>query len=126
MLQLLFSTEKPLSHTDVVREIGSDDWDQTTLYRNLLKLVEVDLARIASRVGGVVRYDACGDDDDPHLHPHFHCRSCGVVACLPKAKLAGPVGRRWGQALKAAELQVVGDCPDCLATGAKRKQHLRR
>lgn len=114
VLRLLSEAGKPLSHTDVVQAIGDDDWDRTTLYRNLLKLVEANLARIASQVGGVARYEA-RVDDDPHLHPHFHCRSCGAVICLTESRLVGPVDGRWNRSLEAAELQVLGECPDCLA-----------
>lgn len=119
VLRLLAGSDKPLSHSEVVESIGSEDWDQATLYRNLLKLVEADLARIASKMGGVARYEARGDDDSPHLHPHFSCRSCGSVECLPEAKLAGPVDRRWHRSLEASELQLIGDCPDCLGSQQK-------
>ena len=115
VLRLLNESSKPLSHTEVVGAIGVEDWDQATLYRNLQKLVEAGLARIASRIGGVARYEARGDDDAPHIHPHFSCRSCGMVECLPEAKLAGAVSRRWHKSLQASELQLIGDCPDCVA-----------
>ncbi|MDD9942295.1 MAG: transcriptional repressor [Myxococcales bacterium] len=121
VLRLLASTDRPLSHTDVVEAIGCTDWDQATLYRNLLKLVEVNLARVVSKVGGVSRYEARGDDDGAHLHPHFSCRTCGCVECLPDAKLTGPVHRRWNRSLETSELQLIGDCPGCLAT-QKSKQ----
>lgn len=115
VLRLLAAAQKPMSHTDVVEAIGREDWDQATLYRNLLKLVEADLARVASKVGGVTRYAARGDDDSPHLHPHFSCQTCGIVECLPEAKLTGPVDRRWNRSLRASEMQLIGDCPDCFA-----------
>ncbi len=114
VLRLLATTNNPLSHGEVVAAIGDHDWDQATLYRNLVKLVEADLARIASKVDGVTRYEARGDDDNPHLHPHFSCRKCGSVNCLPEAKLTGPVDRRWNRSLETSELQLIGDCPDCL------------
>ena len=56
VLALLATSDKPLSHSEVVVAIGDVDWDQATLYRNLVKLVEANLARVASRVDGVVRY----------------------------------------------------------------------
>ena len=134
VLRLLTASDNPLSHSEVVEALGSDAWDQATLYRNLLKLVEVDLARVASKVGGIARYEARGDDDSPHLHPHFSCRTCGSVTCLPEAKLAGSVDRRWNRSLQGSELQLIGDCPDCLAAqkpsqarkGGKRKAQPRR
>jgi len=114
VLRLLERSRKPLSHSEVVEAIGRGDWDQATLYRNLIKLVEADLARVANQVGGIARYEARGEDDSPHLHPHFSCRSCGEVECLPEATLAGTVDRRWHRSLAGSELQLIGECPDCL------------
>lgn len=122
VLRLLSGADRPLSHTEVVDAIGSTDWDQATLYRNLVKLVEADLARVASNMGGVARYEARGDDDSPHLHPHFSCRSCGSVSCLPEAKLVAPVDRRWNRSIEASELQLVGECPDCLALSSGHRK----
>ena len=51
VLRLLIASDKPLSHTGVVEAIGEDGWDQATLYRNLVKLVEAGLARSARRGG---------------------------------------------------------------------------
>lgn len=121
VLRLLAAADKPLSHSEVVAAIGSEDWDQATLYRNLLKLVDAELARIASKVEGVTRYEARGAGDGPHLHPHFSCRSCGSVECLPDAKLTGPVHRRWNRSLETSELQLIGDCPDCLSAKKPRR-----
>lgn len=115
VLRLLSAAEKPLSHSEVVKAIGSNDWDQATLYRNLVRLVDVELARIASKVGGIARYEARREGDSPHLHPHFSCRTCGTVECLPKAKLSGSADRRWSRSLETCELQLIGECPDCLA-----------
>lgn len=114
VLRLLVKSPRPLSHSEVVEAIGVNDWDQATLYRNLQKLVDADLARIASRVDGIARYESRGETEGPHLHPHFSCRSCGSVECLPEASLAGPVEQRWRTSLATSELQLTGDCPDCL------------
>lgn len=116
VLQLLMSTDKPLSHTEVVDALGSNTWDQATLYRNLLKLTEVGLARAVSKVDGIVRYQARGDDDGLHLHPHFSCKSCGTVECLPDAtlELSGKVTSLWNRSLVDSEMQLVGECPSCL------------
>ena len=119
VLQLLTRAGRPMSHSEVLGELGSDVWDQATIYRNLLKLADAGLARVVSRVDGVARYAASGDDDSPHLHPHFSCRSCGSVECLPKAKLTGRLKPEWHRSLEQAELQLVGDCPRCLRESPK-------
>lgn len=127
VLRLLQTAPKPLSHSEVVDALGNDEWDQATLYRNLIKLVEVDLARVASRVGGIARYERAGPDDAPHSHPHFACSECGSVECLPQMKIS--VGRdpKWRAAIEDAELQVVGQCPDCRRTprGPRRAARVR-
>lgn len=120
VLRILMASPKPLSHSEVITAIGVDDWDQATLYRNLLKLVEVDLARVASQMGGITRYEARADDD-PHVHPHFSCQTCGKVECLPGAKLGGSVEVRWHQSLADSQLQLIGNCPDCLDVVVKDK-----
>lgn len=115
VLRLLTASPKPLSHSEVIEALGEDEWDQATLYRNLLKLAEVNLARVASQMGGIIRYEVRADDD-PHVHPHFSCEKCGKVECLPGAKLGGKVDLRWHESLEGSQLQLIGSCPDCLET----------
>lgn len=128
VLRLLARSSRPLSYSEVMGELGCDDWDQVTLYRNLLKLAEYDLARVASRVDGVTRYEYRGKDDGPHAHPHFTCRTCGLVVCLPEATLAGEVAVSWQQSVADAELQLLGECPSCrnLEGLAKARKSKRR
>jgi Fur family ferric uptake transcriptional regulator len=125
VLRLLTASPKPLSHSEVITAVGSDDWDQATLYRNLLKLVEVNLARVASQMGGITRYET-RSDDDPHVHPHFSCETCGRVECLPGAKLGGKVEVRWHESLADSQLQLIGNCPDCLEARTKGANGPRR
>ncbi len=113
VLRLLAQAKRPLSHSEVVSEMGPSDWDQATLYRNLVCLVDYDLATVASNIGGIARYELRSDDKTLHLHPHFSCRTCGSVECLPTAKLEGPVSAEWGMSLASAELQLIGVCPRC-------------
>lgn len=112
-LRLLRTADRPLSHAEVVAELASEDWDQATIYRNLVKLVEARLARVATQVAGVTRYEASHPREAPHRHPHFACRSCGVVECMPDAELVIRRGSKWRQAVLQAEWQLVGECPDC-------------
>jgi Fur family ferric uptake transcriptional regulator len=114
VLRVLASAERPLSHAEVVGILGEDiSWDRATVYRNLVALVEVGLARIASHAAGIVRYElARGATHD--AHPHFLCDDCGVVSCLPEAAVVRPKKTKWSKSLKSAELQFVGRCPGCL------------
>jgi Fur family ferric uptake transcriptional regulator len=96
-----------------VEHLGEDDWDRATLFRNLVKLVECNLARVASRVGGVTRYEAVTLGEHSHVHPHFACRDCRQVTCLHEAALRLPDDPIWRESLKRADLQLVGRCPSC-------------
>lgn len=122
VLRLLGDAKRPLSHAEVVERIGTDDWDAATLYRNLIKLDEAGLARVASRVGGVTRFEAQGEDEPAHVHPHFACRDCGNVTCLHDATLSIPKDEAWRDALLDADLQVVGQCPSCRTPSDKKKR----
>lgn len=113
VLRLLADSTRPLSHAEVVDRIGTDDWDATTLYRNLVRLGEVGLARVASRANGITRFTAQTIGEPPHIHPHFVCRDCGDVTCLHEAKLTLGRDSKWREALLDADLQVVGRCPGC-------------
>lgn len=115
VLGALRSADRALSHAEVVAVLGESDWDRATIFRNLVKLEELDFARIASRVGGITRYEAKSRGDAPHVHPHFACRQCGQVTCILDATLTLPSEGPWQEALKDADLQLVGRCPDCRA-----------
>jgi len=126
VFRLLRDASRPLSHAEVVERIGTDDWDAATLYRNLIKLDESGLARVASRVGGVTRFEAQGENAPAHVHPHFACRDCGNVTCLHDATLSIPKDEAWREALLDADLQVVGQCPTCRTPSGKKKTRRKR
>ena len=114
VLELLSNAGHPLSHREVVDSVGSVDWDRATLFRNLQKLVEVGLAEVTSRAGGIARYELKKEREaTAHIHPHFACRDCGTVSCLPESSLSAPSDPRWRAAILDADFQVVGRCPDC-------------
>lgn len=110
LLRLLDRSTEPVCHSDAVRLLGERGGDPATAYRNLLKMVDVGLARVASTVGGVTYFE--GAEAHAHGHPHFRCQACGTVSCLPEATIAPPSGP-WGEAVSEADLTFVGRCPDC-------------
>lgn len=113
VLGLLRRAKRALSCAEVVEELGEKEWDPATLFRNLVKLEEKGLAQVTSRIGGVARYEAALPGDEPHVHPHFACRDCGIVSCIKGASLRLPPEPHWQRALQDADLQLVGRCPSC-------------
>jgi len=115
VLGILADARSPVSFTQVLDLLGDADWDQATIYRNLVKLREAGLAPVVSRMGGIDRYALAEDHDDGHRHPHFLCEDCGRVACLKEEVTAAlSIEGRWAESIRGAMVQLLGHCPDCL------------
>jgi Fur family ferric uptake transcriptional regulator len=115
VLRALAEAERPLSHAEVVARLGDEaGCDRATVYRNLVALVGIKLARVASHAGGICRYEIIKEEVHGN-HPHFLCDDCGVVSCLPDTEVVMPKKAKWSKSLKAAEVQFVGRCPACAA-----------
>ena len=116
VLRLLATAERPLSHTEVVRRMGDADWDPATVFRNLVKLREAGVAAVVTHAGGVDRYTLAGHGHD--AHPHFLCRDCGRILCLPPEAIgAVTIEGPWSASLRAATVALEGTCPACLCAG---------
>lgn len=113
LLQLMAQSNKPMTHTEVVEALGQEDWDQATLYRNLIKFTEDGLIRVASQLGGQARYELVTDDHHDHIHPHFVCNDCGQVECLPATQVMISDSNAWQAAIQDAMVEIVGTCPTC-------------
>ena len=117
VLILLSSATGPLSYSDVLEHLGDTDWDPTTIYRNLIKLKEVGVLSVVSRVEGISRYALSNGGQDNHRHPHFVCDDCGKVSCLPaELTISTTLEDQWQAAIAKAVVQLRGECPDCLTT----------
>jgi Fur family ferric uptake transcriptional regulator len=125
VLEVLAAADSPLSHSEELERLGDTAWDPVTIYRNLVRLRDAEIAPISSCAGGIDR-DALAGAAGGHDHPHFVCDDCGPVACLPKelVELMSMIGR-WSASIKGALVELRGECPDCLAP-AKTKRARRR
>jgi Fur family ferric uptake transcriptional regulator len=88
VLELLRSSDSPMSHGEVSDRLASQAWDRATIYRNLTDLAEVGLVRRTDVGDHVWRFEAVGGEHTPKQHPHFVCTECGIVACLPELELS--------------------------------------
>ncbi len=115
VLRALADAKTPLSHTEVLEQLGETDWDSTTIYRNLVKLRDTGIAAVVSRAEGINRYALADTQGDGHSHPHFVCDRCNRVVCLP-AELGASIAMdgRWAASIQKATMQLSGECPDCL------------
>jgi Fur family ferric uptake transcriptional regulator len=118
--EVLLSAGGPVTHADVCEKLESAAFDRATIYRNLVDLAEVGLARRSDLGDHLWRFeltDRAHDEHDAHeaVHPHFVCTECGTVACLPEGAVTVAPVKGAPRALKKArvEVQVRGTCNDC-------------
>ena len=119
VLQVLKDSARPLSHSEMVSLLKEIYGDQATIYRTLIKFVDVGIIRVASNMGGMARYEFVDSShDSQHVHPHFLCQACGIVSCLPKTTVISSVDAQWREILRASEVQFLGSCLDCTKKSA--------
>jgi Fur family ferric uptake transcriptional regulator len=87
VLELLRSSDTPMSHADVADQLASQAWDRATIYRNLTDLAEAGLVRRTDVGDHVWRFEAVSEEHASGAHPHFVCTECGTVECLPELEL---------------------------------------
>ena len=118
VLDALLNAKRPLSCVEVREQLQGEGCDPATVYRNLIKFVSVQIASVVSRVDGIAHYRLNSSDQEAHHHPHFVCNDCGEIACLPDSiteslgdslSVEGP----WANAVRLAQVQLRGECPDC-------------
>jgi Fur family transcriptional regulator, ferric uptake regulator len=116
VLDLLRSSDMPMSHGDVADRLVGQTWDRATIYRNLTDLAEAGLVRRTDVGDHVWRFEAVSDEHEAAAHPHFVCTECGTVECLPELELSMRTARsKPPRAVKQrqVEIQVRGLCDAC-------------
>lgn len=114
-VQALADVGVPISYSDLLARMGDLSFDQTTIYRTLVKLTEVGVCRIVTQAGRTALYALVDHNDEAsqHRHPHFICNGCGTVACLSGTIVAADVSGNWEASVAAASVQLSGLCPSC-------------
>jgi Fur family ferric uptake transcriptional regulator len=118
VLDALTGRAAPLSHAELVEELGQQGWDRATLYRNLTDMAEAGILRRSDMGDHLWRYELQKPEKEEHgveAHPHFLCTTCGEVSCLPDDVLTLQPDPRLPKALQSGtvELQVRGICDRC-------------
>ena len=115
VLGVLAAAKRPLSHSEVLQQLGAMDCDPATIFRNLVKLREAGIAPVVSRLDGIDRYALRTGHDDEHHHAHFSCDDCGALTCLPgEVTNTDTLTEPWAKAIRQASVQLRGQCPDCV------------
>lgn len=118
VLRTLMASAAPITHAEVCERLGESGLDRATVYRNLLDLTEVGLARRTDLGDHLWRFELAehrGHTHDDEVHPHFVCTECGAVECLPEGVVTLEAYRGAPRSIKTrtVEIQVRGACNEC-------------
>jgi len=109
LLQLLFSSRRPLSRAELLDRLQPTP-DRVSLYRALRDLEAVGLLHAVNTPEGT----RWGLRSRPHAH--FTCSVCGRALCLENTR-PPEVELPSGYLAESVELHVSGVCPNCLDLG---------
>lgn len=112
LLEVFNKENRAISVVDLVKLLTSE-MNKTTVYRILNKLVDDGIVHSFLGKGGLKWYakcESCSCDTHNDVHPHFQCKTCGEVECLPVSFKIPPVN---GYKIDSASLLLVGECLEC-------------
>mgnify|MGYP005849087977 CR=1 FL=1 len=117
VLEVIGGNPSPLSAQEIFATLGrTADINRVTVYRILELLVEKGLVERLSGGGRSRLYGMAPNANHP-AHPHFHCRSCGLMQCLQPDSLTVDltgVERSFAGEVQAVEVRLEGICKNCL------------
>lgn len=112
LLDIFNQEKRAISVVDMVKLLNTQ-MNKTTVYRILDKLMDDGVVHSFIDKGGLKWYAKCqGCSLESHndVHPHFQCKKCGEVKCLP-VKFTFPNVN--GYKVESASLLMVGMCNNC-------------
>lgn len=114
MLEVLHSSSRLFTAQELHADLPAGTADLATVYRFLALLVRKNLAREITGTDGVLYYEmACVHNPS---HPHFECRTCGRIYCLPES-----LAEQWkpfpcspqGHGIESVSVVFRGTCSEC-------------
>ncbi|TYA78381.1 Fur family transcriptional regulator [Seonamhaeicola marinus] len=112
IVEIFDKKNKAISVADLVKMLTAE-MNKTTVYRILDKLMEDGIVHSFIGKGGLKWYakcQSCSCEKHNDIHPHFQCKSCGVVKCLPTSF---EIPQAKGFKVESASLLLVGECDVC-------------
>lgn len=113
LLSILRAARRPLTHTEVLRRLRSARLNRVSVYRALDAFVEAGLVHRAFVDGRTWAFETPERCDERRCHPHFTCRKCGTVACMPRVRVPFARGLPKGYIAQRQKVHIEGLCPSC-------------
>ena len=115
VLERLIGAAGPINvRTILTQTSGKLKINRVTVYRILASFREEGIIREVEAGDGISYYEmAC-----PHnpIHPHFHCRRCGGLICMPPLTLSQALGwfdRPYDFSIETVNVRITGLCGLC-------------
>lgn len=112
LMDIFNHDNRAISAVDLVKSLGSK-MNKTTVYRILDKLMDDGIVHSFVGKGGLKWYAKCQNctcETHNDIHPHFQCKTCGEVECLPVTFNLPPVS---GYKVESINLLMIGQCLKC-------------
>ncbi len=112
ILKVLLGAHAPVTQEQIAEQIGPAAPNKTTIYRNLMSLVEKDLVHRAYLDERTWHFELAHHCGKHQCHPHFICSECQQTECLtdvsmPLAELPG------GYVMQRQQVRIEGICRRC-------------
>ena len=115
VLEKLIDAAGPLNVHDILAETrGKLKINRVTIYRILASFREGGIIREIEAGSGTTYYEmACLHNP---IHPHFHCRQCGSLTCMPPLTLSQAwdwLTRPSDFSVESINVHITGICGPC-------------
>jgi Fur family ferric uptake transcriptional regulator len=115
VLEKLIGAAGPLNVHDILAETsGKLKINRVTVYRILASFREGGIIREIEAGNGISYYEmACLHNP---IHPHFHCRLCGCLICMPPLTLSQAwdwFTRPYNFSVESINVHIAGVCGRC-------------
>jgi Fur family ferric uptake transcriptional regulator len=119
VMEVVGNNTSPIGAQDIFTTLSrTAEINRVTVYRILDLLVEKGLVERLSGGGRSLFYGMAPNENHP-AHPHFHCKSCGVLQCMQPVSLnvdIKDIQRSFAGEIRGVEVMVSGICRNCLRT----------
>lgn len=113
LIRLLADAAVPLTQDEISRQLTGSGLNRVTIYRALASFQEAGLVHRVDSGDRIWKFAFCGCGRRGHCHPHFICRGCGKIECLPEVKLPELPQLKAGYLVESNELYLRGLCSVC-------------
>ncbi|NLY74988.1 MAG: transcriptional repressor [Firmicutes bacterium] len=113
LLNVLMRSAHPMTQEEISRELAGSGMNRVTIYRALDSFTKAGIVHRVENGDRVWKFAFCGCGSHGHCHPHFTCRNCGKVECLPGIELPDIPKPKAGYIIEERQFYLRGLCARC-------------